>query len=99
LKKGEEEPPEGCAVNIVNQHCEINLLLKGMIDAAAEIKKLQKNLDKTNQQLVTLQKRMTAKEYMTKVPENVRKSNDERVIQLQQEIESIKLAIAKFEKL
>ena len=52
---------------------------KGMIDTAAEIKKLQKNLEKTNGQLVTLQKRMTAKEYMTKVPENVRKGNDERV--------------------
>jgi len=51
-----------------------------MIDAAAEIKKLQKNLEKTISQLAALEKRMTAKEYTTKVPENVRKSNDERVI-------------------
>jgi len=50
-----------------------------MIDAAAEIKKLQKNLEKTISQLAALEKRMTAKEYTTKVPENVRKSNDERV--------------------
>jgi len=28
LKKGAEEAPEGCAVNIINQHCEINLFLK-----------------------------------------------------------------------
>jgi valyl-tRNA synthetase len=28
LKKGEEEPPEGCAVSIINQNCEMNLLLK-----------------------------------------------------------------------
>lgn len=50
-----------------------------MVDAAAEIKKLQKNLDKTNGQIAALKKRMEAKEYMTKVPENVRKSNDEKV--------------------
>eukprot|EP01087_Luapelamoeba_hula_P023115 TRINITY_DN844_c1_g1_i2.p1 TRINITY_DN844_c1_g1~~TRINITY_DN844_c1_g1_i2.p1 ORF type:complete len:900 (+),score=163.70 TRINITY_DN844_c1_g1_i2:628-3327(+) len=94
-----KEAPEGCAINVVNENCEINLQLKGLIDFAVEIKKLEKNKEKTLQQLEALQKKMQAKDYETKVPKNVQLSNDERVIKMKQEIEALDAAILRYQKL
>jgi len=37
-----EAPPAGCAVQILNEHCDVYILIKGIVDLNAEIEKLKK---------------------------------------------------------
>lgn len=50
-----------------------------MIDATAEIKKLEKSKAETEKDLERLNKKMAMPTYSTKVPEAVRQSDSERV--------------------
>lgn len=47
LKEGSEPPPPGCAIAIIDDTTSVHLLLKGMVDPAAEIVKLTKKKEDT----------------------------------------------------
>lgn len=91
------DAPEGCAVQVVNSTLAVNLLLKGVIDPATEVKKLTKKLGQLDQQISTLTKKMQAKSYMTKVPEAVRESNLKKLKELEEQRAQIAAAIAGYE--
>jgi len=78
--------PEGCAIVTVSDKCTAHLMLKGIIDPSKEVEKVQKKQDLLKNQLEKLKKSMQIKDYETKVPEEVRKSNSEKLSQMETEI-------------
>src|SRR5690349_16895221 len=71
-------PPEGCACEIVNENCEVYLMIKGKIDVAVEIDKFQKKLEKTQDDLAKIIKQTESPHYH-KIPEKVRSENSAKV--------------------
>lgn len=79
-------PPQGCAILTLSDKCEVHLLLKGLIDPAKELVKLQKKQDQLEQQVSKLKQVMVAPDYCTKVPEDVRLSNTDKLTQTEGEL-------------
>ena len=98
LAQGESAPP-GCAVSIVNESVTVYVLLKGIVDAATEIAKLDKKLDLLTKSTDALVKKTEEDGYETKVPEKVRNENADKLAKQAEEIDSIKAARADFEAL
>ncbi|PFX27275.1 valine--tRNA ligase-like [Stylophora pistillata] len=92
----EEKPPRGCAVATVSDKCEVHVVLKGLVDVAKEITKLEGKKDKLNGQLTKLNEAMGIADYTTKVPENVQQQNLDKLKQLETELGKIEKAIASF---
>lgn len=92
----EEKPPKGCAVATVSDKCEIHVLLKGLVDVAKEITKLDAKKEKLNGQLAKLKEAMEIPDYTTKVPENVQQQNSEKLQQFETELGKIEKALASF---
>lgn len=42
----DNEKPAGCSMGILDSHTHVHILLKGMLDVPAQLKKLEKELDK-----------------------------------------------------
>eukprot|EP00903_Cladosiphon_okamuranus_P022267 g20474.t1 len=94
------EPPEGCAVHIIDDQSQVYVQLRGMVDFDAEIKKLKKQLeDKIEPQIASLLKKMEAPGYVDKVPEGVRESNSKKKAEYEAQKESVLKAMQQFEGL
>lgn len=72
--------------------------LKGSVDPAAEIKKLDKKIELLQKSQAGLVKQMQNKDYETKVPAKVREENAEKLAKLEAEIEAAQAAVADFQK-
>ncbi|KAJ9598284.1 hypothetical protein L9F63_011024 [Diploptera punctata] len=79
-------PPKGCVILTVSDKCEVHLLLKGLIEPAKEMLKLQKKQDQLQQQLNKLKQAMSAPDYEVKVPQEVRQTNSEKLNQTEGEL-------------
>lgn len=73
------EVPIGCIQDIVNNMVEVHLYLKEHIKPEDEIKRLTKKIEANNGFMEALKKKMTIKDYDTKVPENVKQLNKEKM--------------------
>lgn len=85
--------PAGCAILTVSDKCEVNLLLRGLIDPAKEVLKLQKKIDFLLTTQTKLNQAMTIADYAVKVPVEVRKANEEKVAQTNVELERVQQAM------
>merc|ERR1712002_801336 len=63
-----DTPPKGCAIVTVSDKVSAHLVLKGLINPSKEVEKLEK-----------LRKAAEVPDYTTKVPEDVRKANQEKL--------------------
>lgn len=86
-------PPEGCTIITVSDKCEVHLLLKGLIDPEKEIIKMEKKIEFLTNTKSKLDQAMAAKEYLTKVPEDIRKTNTEKLTQTLCELERLEIAM------
>jgi valyl-tRNA synthetase len=86
--------PSGCAILTVSGHCEIHLVLKGLIEPEKEIVKLQKKQDLLTGSVAKLKKSMAAPDYESKVPVDVQTANKEKMEQSEAEVERIIAAMA-----
>ncbi|KAL8562374.1 hypothetical protein ACOMHN_066088 [Nucella lapillus] len=75
----EEMPPAGCAMLTVSAKCEAHVLLKGVIDVEKEVGKLGTKKETLSKQLQKLQDAAAVPTYHTKVPEDVRSQNTDKV--------------------
>jgi valyl-tRNA synthetase len=73
-----KQPPEGCAVEIVNESMEVYLMIKGLVDIAAEVKKLEEKKGKLQAEFDKLKKQTEGPNW-AKVPEKVKADNAARV--------------------
>ncbi|XP_076436841.1 valine--tRNA ligase-like [Babylonia areolata] len=87
-------PPAGCAMLTVSAHCEAHVMLKGVINVEKEVGKLQTKKETLNKQLKKLQDAAATPTYLTKVPEDVRTQNSEKMNQLSGEVERLEKALS-----
>ncbi|XP_050518605.1 valine--tRNA ligase [Diabrotica virgifera virgifera] len=89
-----ETAPPGCTIITVSDKCEVNLLLKGLIEPSKEITKIQKKLDFLQTTRERLNKTMEAPDYESKVPSEVRHSNEDKLSQTSAEISRLEAALS-----
>lgn len=81
--------PEGCAIVPVSDICEAYMMLKGFIDVKKEIERLESKKEKINGPLLKLKASSEATDYEQKVPIEVRTANNERLRQLEVELNKV----------
>lgn len=89
LKNESEIPPVGCALSTLSDKCKLYIMLKGIIDIDKEEAKLNKKKESLVKQIESIQKEQSRDNYETKVPEDVRQKNKEKLIQLSNEVHLI----------
>jgi len=94
-----DTPPSGCAIVTVNDKVCAHLMLKGLIDPAKEVEKLNKKKAALQQTVEKLQKAMEVADYATKVPEEVRTANTEKLETSRLEIERLCEAVTTLAKI
>ncbi|XP_077968716.1 valine--tRNA ligase-like [Styela clava] len=92
----DEKAPSGCAVGIVNDKCDVNLMLKGLIDLEKEIMKLRKKQAENGKKIQDMEKKMAKEEYSSKVPKKVQEAESEKVQQLKTELKKMQEAEKSF---
>ena len=78
--------PDGCAFNTINAEMGAFVDLRGMIDIAKELAKIDKQAAVLQKSLDGLNAKRNIPGYDTKVPADVRKQNDDKAAALQAEI-------------
>jgi valyl-tRNA synthetase len=91
--------PKTVGTFIVDDQLTVFMDVKGLIDFKVEIGRLEKNLKTTVPQIETIQKKMAADGYQDNVPDDVKKSNQEKLESLQKKRIDLEEAVANFEKL
>jgi valyl-tRNA synthetase len=91
--------PTGCGVNVINESITIYLLLRGVVDPAMEIEKLNKKIAQVEKQVEDLAKKMSMPGYNTKVPPAVQQDNTEKLEKLKAVVASTHSAIGDFKTL
>eukprot|EP00889_Picochlorum_renovo_P001758 jgi/Picre1/28788/NNA_004185.t1 len=89
LASGEEEPPSGCGVAVVDDKTTLHLVLAGVLDAAKEIEKLEKKKENNIEKIEALKKRISSETYVDKTPETVKQADQEKLEKLGNELDSI----------
>ena len=89
----ESSPPEGCAIIHISESCQAFMHLKGLIDTAKETERLQSKEEKISSSLTKLKESMSIADYDTKVPEDVKTGHQERLAQLNGELEKVIVAL------
>lgn len=89
--------PPKCGVNITNEDIKVHMDLANLVDFASELSKLKISQKETINQLESAIKKTQIPEYDTKVPENIRQKNTEKINSLQQKLTSINETITLFE--
>ncbi|KAK9382468.1 tRNA synthetases class I-domain-containing protein [Kockiozyma suomiensis] len=95
----DEAFPEGTGVATVSKDITVGILLKGQVDADAEIKKAESRLSKVLSSQAALEKTMANKDYETKAKPEAKEANKTKLDTFQSEIESLKSMISDFERL
>jgi len=95
----EAEIPKTVGIDIIDDQTTVLMDIKGLVDFAAEIKKLEKNLGKTMPSLENLEKKMKAPGYEENVKDDLKKKNNDKMDGLQKKVADINDAIENFKKL
>lgn len=85
--------PSGCTIITVSDKCEVHLLLKGLIEPAKEMSKIEKKLAFLQSTKTKLKQAMDATDYTTKVPLEVQEANLEKFNQTNTEISRLESAM------
>nr|XP_023014024.1 valine--tRNA ligase [Leptinotarsa decemlineata] len=88
-----EPAPDGCTILTVSDKCEVNLLLKGLIDPVKETTKIQKKLELLQATKEKLRKAIDAPDYELKVPLEVRQTNEVKLSQTSIELSRLETAL------
>jgi len=89
-----EPPPPGCAILTVSEKCEVHVNFKGLIDPEKELIKLSKKEEFLRGSIVKLEQAMSVADYETKVPEEVRAANTDKMAASRGELERLTQAMA-----
>jgi valyl-tRNA synthetase len=71
--------PKGCGFSVVTKEVGVNMMLMGFIDVEKEVAKLEKQLAGLTKQIEGTKKKMSIPNYETKVPEEIRAANTEKL--------------------
>jgi valyl-tRNA synthetase len=93
-----ENDPEGCLKSYINDDISIYIKVVGVIDINLEIDRVLKRNSQLDKFIDGLVKKIEMKGYENKVPEAVRKENNEKLLAYKTEIESNLKGIADLKK-
>lgn len=96
---GKAAAPDGCGTYTISGDCYVHLLVKGRIDADAEISKAQQKLKKAGDAAKALEKKVNAEDYKKKVKQEVQEADAKKLRDLKAEEDALREVIGKFEKL
>jgi valyl-tRNA synthetase len=91
--------PKSVGIVVVDESTTVLMDIKGLVDYAAEIKKLEKHLSKTSAPLKQLETKMAAPGYEDNVSEEVKSSNNERLEGMKKKLADIEEALANMRNL
>mmetsp|Transcript_39234 Transcript_39234/g.57704 ORF Transcript_39234/g.57704 Transcript_39234/m.57704 type:complete len:1096 (+) Transcript_39234:46-3333(+) len=95
----ESDIPPSVGIVIVDETTTVLMDLTGLVDFAAEIKKLESSLAKTTPMIQTLEKKMSVPGYEEKVKAEVKATNLEKYNGLKKKSADIEAAIVNFKRL
>lgn len=84
---------------IVDDAVSVAVLLKGVLDPAAEVGKLQKKRDDAAAKAQQLKARTSLASYLERTPENVRKDDADKLARLEAEAAAAEAAIEQMRQL
>ena len=90
---------EGWLSNVINSSIDVFLDIKDKIDLEAELKRLTKNMGEKQKYHDGILKKIQNKDYQTRVPENVRKEDSEKLEKAKVEIQKLKESIETLNKM
>ena len=96
---GEEATPKSVGIVVVDEATTVLMDIKGLVDYAAEIKKLEKQLSKSTGPLKQLEAKIAAPGYEENVSDDIKATNVERLDGLTKKIADIEEAITNFKNL
>jgi valyl-tRNA synthetase len=99
LNPPEADTPTTVGTVIVDDQLTVLMDVKGLIDFDVEIKRLQKSLKSNSPLIATLSNKIAADGYAENVPDDLQKSNSEKLESLQKTKTELEEAIANLEKL
>ena len=91
--------PQGCGVAIVNENISVYMVLAGIVDFAAEAKKLEGKLADIEKRIAQVVKKREAFQYEEKTPANVQADDQQKLEKFSSEKESTVHALEDFRKL
>ncbi|KAL9181914.1 hypothetical protein ACHAXT_012257 [Thalassiosira profunda] len=95
----ESAVPKSVGIVVVDESTTVLMDIKGLVDYAAEIKKLEKQLGKTAGPLKQLETKMAAPGYEDNVKDEVKASNTERMEAMKKKMADIEEALANMKNL
>lgn len=99
INPSEDSIPKSVGIVVVDESTTVLMDIKGLVDYAAEIKKLEKQLSKTTGPLEQLEIKIAAPGYEDNVSDDVKTTNNERLEALRKKSSDIQEAIANFKNL
>ncbi|KAJ6547205.1 tRNA synthetases class I-domain-containing protein [Mycena capillaripes] len=90
--------PDGCGGMIVNASISVHAVVRGLVDLDIEIEKCEKKLKVARTTLEKIIKIESQTDYTETVPDNVRRSNEEKRKTLEAEISTLKMSKDTFVK-
>jgi valyl-tRNA synthetase len=94
-----ESAPKGCISVLSAKNFTLHVEVIKFIKVDEEIKKIQKTISEKDKAVETLKKKMEAKDYTSKVPEDVRVKDQEKLDLYEAELTTLRGNIATFEKM
>lgn len=92
-----ESIPKGWGVKVINDQVTLLINLTGLLDVEVEIARLNKELERIEPFLESYRRKIAVPDYETKVPENVRATNAEKLAAYEMEYNATLSAKAAFE--
>lgn len=93
------EAPRGCSTKVISDKLSILVNLTGIINVDTEIARLSKEILRITTSIAGYQKKMSSADYNTKVPEDVRQQNTDKLASLEAELEATESAKVQFEQM
>jgi valyl-tRNA synthetase len=99
INPAEDTIPQTVGTVIIDDSLTVLMDLAGLVDFQKEIARLRKDLQGAKKPLESLEQKMAADGYQTKVPEDLQQANLEKLESLKKVVSDIDEAIANFERL
>jgi valyl-tRNA synthetase len=96
INPAEDDIPKSVGIMVIDESTTVLMDIKGLVDYAAEIKKLEKQLTKTTGPMQQLEKKMAAPGYEDNVSDDIKAKNTENLEGLKKKAADIEDAIANF---
>merc|ERR1712207_33049 len=94
--KGNEKQLKRCSVRTVNMQCTMYMQLDGMVDFAKEIKKLEKNSGKMENQIAKIQKQLGNEEFLQKASEELVEKTKQKLQEVEKEYAETQSSIERY---